>query len=139
MTSGQDSSHPDGMGGCQFGSLSRTTPTRSSMDTNKSNVCLLKSHGRLILKSNVCQCLSRATGQIPKSNVCLVQLGQFPSQMFVSCNWEDPRVKCLSGATAWAERPHDCMIMDQTHKVKSCSCAIPRSNVSLMHLDHTAT
>ena len=58
-------------------------------------------------------------------SVCLGHLGRFPSQMSASCNW--------------AKQPRDCMIMDKTHKVKSCSCMVPRSNVSLVHLGHTAT
>ena len=71
------------------------------------------------------KCLCCMTGQIPRLNVCVAQLGRFPGQMSVSCNW--------------VERPRDSMIMDNTHKVNSYGCAVPRSNVSLVQLGHAAT
>ena len=36
---------------------------------------------------------------LPRSIICLVQLGRFPGQMFVSHKWEDCQVRCLSRAT----------------------------------------
>ena len=71
------------------------------------------------------KCLSRATRQIPKSNVCAAQLGRFPGQMSVLCKW--------------VERPHDGMIMENKDKVKSYGCVVPRSSVSLVQLGRAAT
>ena len=81
MTSGQFPPLSQWDGGCRFVSLARATPWG-----------LVWTH------------ISRTHSQVKRppfhrSNVCLGQLGRFPSQMSVLCNWADSQVRCLSCAT----------------------------------------
>ena len=96
--------HPAGMGGSRVGSLARATPPGlvwTNINHTYSQVTQpLNSQVKCTCLS---QCLPRATGQTPRSNVFLVQLGRFSGRMSVLCSW--------------AERPRDGMIMDNTYSV----------------------
>ena len=98
VTRGQDPPLSRSGGGCQFVSLAGATPLGSSMDTHKwhiqSNPAAASFHVKCLS-----QCLSDATGQIPRSNACVERLGGFPGEMTVLCNWTYSQVKCLSHAT----------------------------------------